>query len=359
MVYCPVDPVEAAKNVQLYFDQDGRYLTEGFVGNGNEGHVYKLKTTNQEAETRRFILKIPFVADDDVAVPARRNFLTEEAALKALKSAMHVVNEFDILGDPLEKPVPGATSIIKGWVYMEWLENGTLDQFANRAKTRPTPLPNRLIWRLLMCIIRMHIALAWPTRYATGDIQLETIEEEHPEFVLYNPDVHSANVMFGHFPSDGPLEHELTPILKMIDLGGVEKRPTPTLSAWDAAIQKLLEFLYQELEPLLLAGRGPDVLLRDEPTLDKDLYRLVDPSMGSGSAAPTSLQLMEQVAMEAIRARTAAWYRENHPQSNLNETDEAVMRIVRELLFEPDDSRDDENDEIEAIIEGIRSLVIQ
>ena len=82
MVYCRVDPVETTKNIQLYFDQDGRYLTEGFVTHGTEGHVYKLKTTQQEAEVRRFILKIPFKEHDDVAAPEQCNFLTEEAALK-------------------------------------------------------------------------------------------------------------------------------------------------------------------------------------------------------------------------------------------------------------------------------------
>lgn len=81
MVHCPIDPVEAAKNIQLYFGQDGRYATECFVSNGALGHVYKLKTT-KEAETRRFIVKIPFEADDRVPVPARCNFLTEEASLK-------------------------------------------------------------------------------------------------------------------------------------------------------------------------------------------------------------------------------------------------------------------------------------
>ncbi|KAK8074825.1 hypothetical protein PG997_009488 [Apiospora hydei] len=168
MAYSPVDPVETAKNIQLYFDRDGRYATEGFVSHGTAGHVYKIKTTT-EATTRRFIVKAPFVMDGDAAAPARRGFLAEEAGLKvvythihkrllfwiwcqALQAAVYVVNKLDIPDDPLGKPVPeGAASIVKGWVYMEWLENGTLEQFIQRARDRSTPRPNRLIWGFLFC----------------------------------------------------------------------------------------------------------------------------------------------------------------------------------------------------------------
>lgn len=81
MFHHRMDPVEAIKNIQLYFNKDGRYTTECFVSNGALGHVYKLKTT-KEAETRRFVVKIPFEADQDAPVWARRNFMTEEASLK-------------------------------------------------------------------------------------------------------------------------------------------------------------------------------------------------------------------------------------------------------------------------------------
>ncbi|KAK7914693.1 kinase-like domain-containing protein [Apiospora marii] len=386
-----MDPVEAAKNIQLYFDKDGRYATECFVSNGALGHVYKLKTTS-EGETRRLIVKIPFEAVQDVPARARRNFMTEEASLKicnrwwqALQAAMHVVNRFEIPDDPLHNPVPqGAVSIVKGWVYMERLENGTLEQFITRAKGRSAPLPNRLIWRLLMCFIRMHIALSWPTSYAAGNIKLETIEGDYPSYILYNSDIHSQNVMFGHFSSDDLLEHEITPILKMIDLGGVEKRATPTVYAWNAAIQKLLAFLPQvssqlpyrlgsramsysltdmhlfpkELEPLLFAGRDPDMTLKYDPRLDLDLYRVIDPSMGSVNLDPMSLHYMEQVATEAIRTRTAEWYRNNMPRSNLDETDEAAIRLVRELILEPSNPNKSVADAMQALIEGFDSLAI-
>lgn len=63
--------------------------------------------------------------------------------------------------------------------------------------------------------------------------------------------------MFGNFSSDDLLEHEITPILKMIDLGGVEMRATPTMYAWNAAIQKLLAFLPQvSSNHLISQGHG-------------------------------------------------------------------------------------------------------
>ncbi|KAK8074826.1 hypothetical protein PG997_009489 [Apiospora hydei] len=163
--------------------------------------------------------------------------------------------------------------------------------------------------------------------------------------------------MFGHFPGGNHLEHELTPILKMIDLGGLERRLTPTSFAWDAAVQTLLEILPQ-VEPLLFAGRNPEFLLKYDPRLDLDLYRLVDPSMGSGEAELMSLQYMEQVAAEAIRTRTAAWYRANMPRSNLDETDEAVLRIIQEFILEPGKPKEAVVDAMQALIEGIESLTI-
>jgi len=46
----------------------------------------------------------------------------------------------------------------------------------------------------LPCVAtRIHVAFVWPVRYATGDIRLERIERGRPDFVLYNPDVHSVN----------------------------------------------------------------------------------------------------------------------------------------------------------------------
>ncbi|KAK8122364.1 hypothetical protein PG984_011034 [Apiospora sp. TS-2023a] len=283
MVYCPIDPVEAAKNIQLYFDRDGRYATECFVGNGALGHVYKLKTTN-EAETRRFIVKIPFEAREGVLVRSRRNFLTEEAGLKALQAAMHVVKLFGIPDDPLDNPIPqGAVSIVKGWVYMERLENGTLEQFITRAKGRSASLPNRLIWRLLMCSL---------------------------EF--------------------SPLSCALT-----------DKYLFPKV-----------------IESLLFDGRNPDIPLKYDPKLDLDLYRLIDPSMGAVNMDPMCLHYMEQAATEAIHERTAAWYGDSMPNSNLDETDEADLRMVREFILEPSKPDEPEADVVQALIEGFDFLTI-
>jgi len=62
-----------------------------------------------------------------------------------------VVNKVEVHGDPLEESVLGASFTVKGWVYMGWLENVTLEQFTDRARIRSGPLPNRLVWRLLIC----------------------------------------------------------------------------------------------------------------------------------------------------------------------------------------------------------------
>ncbi|KAK8072430.1 hypothetical protein PG996_005778 [Apiospora saccharicola] len=253
---------------------------------------------------------------------------------------MHVVKLFEIPDDPLDNPIPqGAVSIVKGWVCMygvarerdpRAVHNPGQGSFSTTAQPTHMEASHVLI----------HIALAWPASYAAGNPKLETIEGEQSNFIMYNSDIHSENVMFGHYSSDDMLEHEIAPILKMINLGGIEMRATPTVYAWDAAIKKLLSSLPQIIEPLLFACRNPDIPL----------------NMGSVNMDPMCLRYMEQAAMGAIRARTAAWYGDNMPNSNLDETDEAVLRMVRELIFESRKPDEPVADVVQALEPGTPQL---
>ncbi|KAK7984985.1 hypothetical protein PG988_002607 [Apiospora saccharicola] len=71
---------------------------------------------------------------------------------------------------------------------------------------------------------------------------------------------------------------------------------------------------------------------------------------------PMCLRYMEQAAMGAIRARTAAWYGDNMPNSNLDETDEAVLRMVRELILESRKPDEPVADVVQALEPGTPQL---
>lgn len=91
-----------------------------------------------------------------VVVHWRTCRLTSPGAIQIYRGAAHVVNMIAFAGpdadDPLKKDVKGAEKLSSGcWIYMEWLENGSLGLFLERVNKAKRSLPNRLMWRLFMC----------------------------------------------------------------------------------------------------------------------------------------------------------------------------------------------------------------
>lgn len=106
----------------------------------------------------------------------------------------------------------------------------------------------------MMLVIRMCVAMAWPNPYATGTERIEEVEQDYYTHIISNLDLHDENsklspaitssgltiffytlamdtkpwkiVVFGKIDADGSLEHQLTPILKMIDVGECLKEKT-------------------------------------------------------------------------------------------------------------------------------------
>ncbi|KAI0455932.1 hypothetical protein F5B21DRAFT_523154 [Xylaria acuta] len=165
--------------------------------------------------------------EDDEDNAGQSQIPNEKKWLKVLRWSKHIVNDVTPTKDPLARQFPGIRSHhmdIDNWIYLEWLENGTLKRFVDRAIQLEIRLPNRLLWRFFLCLIRMCIAMGWPA---------EKPEEEDPEPVteiakgrarggLIHGDMHDQNIMFGNFiPDDPDMEHTITPILKLIDLGGM------------------------------------------------------------------------------------------------------------------------------------------
>ncbi|TGJ79590.1 hypothetical protein E0Z10_g9168 [Xylaria hypoxylon] len=75
-------------------------------------------------------------------------------------------------------------------------------------------------------ILRMCIAMGWPPNKPDGVNPQPVLETSQgaPYGGIIHGDMHHSNLMFGDFiPEDPGLEHTLTPILKLIDLGSVRK----------------------------------------------------------------------------------------------------------------------------------------
>ncbi|KAI1773351.1 hypothetical protein F4818DRAFT_443195 [Hypoxylon cercidicola] len=143
---------------------------------------------------------------------------------RALKWADHIVNMVNIPEDPLDASSQRVRNKYwPAWIYLEWVENGTLSNFITRAKELYRTLPNRLLWRLFMCLIRMCIEMAWPPpgpeNFGNPRSAIELSRNMRPTGIIHG-DLHGGNVMFGAFVgSTRNSEHDIAPPLKLIDFG--------------------------------------------------------------------------------------------------------------------------------------------
>ncbi|KAI0479487.1 hypothetical protein GGR56DRAFT_673406 [Xylariaceae sp. FL0804] len=270
----PEDITRIQGLLSQYFDHDQlqRFSLEGCVGYGSYGITWKVKYKGEpvpttgpaaspgraEAEVRRLVLKTSKVyANFDENYNAFENSpdpnheLEEEKQwLSRLQWALHIVHLETPPNDPLTKTFTGVRPHFmnqNNWYYMEWLEkcehprqlsmgsvanlggSGVLKDFIGRAQEEgiEAPLPNRILWRFFLCLLRTVIAMAWPPlEPAAGQPrtpQTEHVQQGVDPSRMFHGDMHDENIMFGDVLADD--EHLFTPILKLIDFGSMEEEP--------------------------------------------------------------------------------------------------------------------------------------
>ncbi|KAH6651876.1 hypothetical protein BKA67DRAFT_537725 [Truncatella angustata] len=169
----------------------------------------------------------------------------------------HTVQKIDIVSPPWEHTpqavaagtgAEGNDIMLQGpTVVMELLPNGTVEDFVTKATYYMETeliqhLPNRLLWRFFLCckdiqsnVVRMMIGMAFPHEQVAGEApQLEDfpagLSTEGP---FTHIDLHIGNVMIGDFIPTEP-EHEISPIMKLIDFGVISRAIRPN-SVWHVA----------------------------------------------------------------------------------------------------------------------------
>ncbi|KAK8080624.1 hypothetical protein PG997_008442 [Apiospora hydei] len=311
-------------NIGLYFANDFRYKNEEQIGEGAFGCVFKIKD-NQAADStaQRFALKVPFSKDSP---SGEDTWISEIGALDVSLfqfskwPAAHIVNNIPIADDPLRRRPTGATLIASGWIYLEYLENGTFRQFVTRLRTLDRTVPNRLIWRITLCLVRMCIAVAWPNTYSSGTERIEEVERDNYAHIISNTDLHDENMMFSNLDTDGSLEHQLTPVLKMIDMGDCQRQRIIDFTAYPT--------IYQ---PFVCVG------LRKSPNevpLDTEIAHLAMMS----DRDEVDLRVVARDVLTFVTTRTEAWYRAKYPREyNVDlKTDAAVRNLVNAVFFDAD-----------------------
>ncbi|KAI1359871.1 hypothetical protein F5Y08DRAFT_344243 [Xylaria arbuscula] len=219
-------------------DEERRFEVEGFISAGWYGITWKLKYratpapdaahaspgVGSHSEYRRIVLKIPSGPERGVNqgfvgalnLNARDQFLNEKDLLAIVRWARHLVHGVEIRNDPLTALFQ-SNPIYQGdipWFYLEWIENGTLGRFVTRSAERYPRLPNRLLWRFFLCLVRMVVAMSWPPRQPNAENPQPVIEE--PDGPPYAPFAHGdlfsdssiGNIMVGELaPTDPNSEH--------------------------------------------------------------------------------------------------------------------------------------------------------
>lgn len=81
-----------------------------------------------------------------------------------MQANRHIVQLVNIPDNPLEDPLLNEDVDPDSWIIMEWLNHGTIGEFLMTAmaylNSRGQKLPNRLLWRFFLCLIRGAIAMA-------------------------------------------------------------------------------------------------------------------------------------------------------------------------------------------------------
>ncbi|KAI1485394.1 kinase-like domain-containing protein [Biscogniauxia mediterranea] len=124
----------------------------------------------------------------------------------------------------------------KDYMISEFAGFGNLTDFISLVARKNEVIPNRVIWRFWLCLVRGIVGMAFPPRKFNPDWKTsgkDLLDEVTPaddeEYELMKRYVHfdldPANIFMFEFDTDSP-EHDLAPIIKIADFGLSEEVKT-------------------------------------------------------------------------------------------------------------------------------------
>ncbi|KAK6833465.1 hypothetical protein PG987_008159 [Apiospora arundinis] len=268
----------------------------------------------ESAPPKPFILKRS-LHDDDLF-----QILNEIKTLRILRGAAHIVQLMDGCDRNFDDPnLPGPS------IAMEYLENGSFGAFLQRCITAQVRLPNRVLWCIILCLIRANVAMTWPPRGKELDPEkLETVSQRTAPTPYAHNDLHLENIMFGNMDPD-VAEHSMFPRLKLIDFVAADLRA--------AAVLRLG----------LRDRRNPPVVgeQRRELPLARPIAAATHwPNDGPLLSGPPRLEEILETAVQAVFTKSEADY----PGYEQEESDAAIAEFVRNFFFDAPGGSSDASD---------------
>ncbi|OTA97853.1 hypothetical protein M434DRAFT_372682 [Hypoxylon sp. CO27-5] len=198
-----------ADTVGTYFtSQRLKYLDVAGLGRHGGALVFKEQDKNN-VPIRKIVIKYSLggEADDDL-----RN---EAECLEMLRGAEHIVQIIPLAESSLNVTGTGKTPTIA----LEFLPFGTALVLLEKIAILQTYLPNRVLWRILLCLARQLTAMSYPPEGGpNAPVRSERIVPGTQPLGLTQNSCHLNNLVIGDL-TPGSHEHGLVPIFKLIDFG--------------------------------------------------------------------------------------------------------------------------------------------
>ncbi|KAI1324326.1 kinase-like domain-containing protein [Xylariaceae sp. FL0255] len=184
------------EDIKQYFVDNLDYKFCHPLGSGSFGQTLLFETSLGEKHVVKF--QLPW---------AINTLQVESDWLRKLRGAEHIVRLFATDADDSSCPV----------IILEYLKNGTFKNLIHRLQETGLYLPNRVLWRIFLCLIRASVGTAYPP-WRDGEREYLPPGPGKTHSRLIHNDIHEGNLAFGDF-TPGENEHNLVPVLKLLDFG--------------------------------------------------------------------------------------------------------------------------------------------
>ncbi|KAK8052899.1 hypothetical protein PG996_012200 [Apiospora saccharicola] len=211
---------KATDEIRKHFNsQQPRFAYEGVAGRGSYGMTYRVREKLPQGDGRQLAVKRALEGEEEELAGYEHivRIVASHDGAKKQGGFARWARRLSSRGSKAD--VRESLVGLKGPVLMiEYLKNGDLAQLHYRTTKYDLVVPNRALWSILLCLVRACIAMAYPRN---ADENAEPRLEEIPgdgakPSNLDHGDLHMGN---GDIGSPSGNEHQLVPILKLIDFG--------------------------------------------------------------------------------------------------------------------------------------------